>query len=84
MIFNVIKAMLVSHIQVLFFRGSNEIFFVRDFCHINSHEESGTINICGEETKSNFNIYKQNSRSNFKLFMSKLPYMVPYNIQKRG
>lgn len=58
-------------------------FFVRDFCYINSHEESGTIKICAEETKSDFNMYKQNSGSNFKLFMSKLPYMVPYSIQKR-
>lgn len=31
MIFNVIKAMLVSHIQVLFFRGSNEIFLSGTF-----------------------------------------------------
>lgn len=31
MIFNVIKAMLVSHIQVLFFRGSNDIFLSGTF-----------------------------------------------------
>lgn len=83
MIFNVIKAMLVSHIQVLCFRGSNEIFLSGTFVILivmRNLEQSTFV-----EKKQNPTITFTNKIVGATLNSScQSHHMVPYSIQKRG